>query len=791
MDLPLREVALAEAKDLLARAWLAGPAPLAELGDIRLAPHQIEAASRLVPLLMRHGGALLADSTGMGKTFVAIAVMRVLGDTLVVAPAALRAMWTDALRRTRTTARLASYDELGRRRLADMTPPALLVLDEAHHVRNPATRRYAAVADLAWGARVLLMTATPIHNRGEDLRALLALFVGARARSIGTEALAALTVRRTRPGRGPPWDGSGPGRAPALPRLDRPAWLSVDPDPETLHAIERLPPAVPARDGGAAHALLTLGLLRAWASSAAALRATLGRRLQRAAGLAAVLESGRYPTRAELAAWSMVGDAVQLGFPELLVTPRDGIEAAPLLEAIAAHRDGVRAILRSLDGHGDAQDARRVALVVEVLGADPERVVVAFSQFADTAWATYTGLAPRGGVALATGRGARIASGAIPMEELVALMDDVQGRLGAARAMPLRALVATDVMSEGLSLRRASVLVHLDLPWTLARLAQRVGRLRRMGSPHRRIAVLAIGPPVGARELSSVVRALRRKARLSAAYAGAGLPESDPLLGARLGKATRHLVARSDTQAAESLRALLTAWLLPGDRPADGSAATRVTVASPGVGCRDGTAAWAAWAALALVRQDGRLALLRVSPGGVTEGPLDVLPLARAIDRARPASDGGAPAARAGGDCREHLDRAVAEAVSRVARWQDEERGRELVGPATGSPSGAHAAVLHFLDGLMSASARADRPALAPRVARCRDAVLGARGAGAERVLQAWLLATRDRPQSAVMQALEELTGMLESRTLRPGPVGDGAGEGIVALVLLPGGASP
>ena len=94
-------------------------------------------------------------------------------------------------------ARVESYEALSRGMPVIAERPALLVLDEAHHARNPRARRYAALADLAWGARVLLLTATPIHNRGRDLRALVALFMGSRAFTMTDDELRSVMVRRT------------------------------------------------------------------------------------------------------------------------------------------------------------------------------------------------------------------------------------------------------------------------------------------------------------------------------------------------------------------------------------------------------------------------------------------------------------------------------------------------------------------------------------------------------------------------------------------------------------------
>src|SRR3989442_669526 len=53
-----------------------------------LTPHQRPAAERLTAIIARHGGAVLADAVGLGKSYVALAVARVLCDpfTLVVPP---------------------------------------------------------------------------------------------------------------------------------------------------------------------------------------------------------------------------------------------------------------------------------------------------------------------------------------------------------------------------------------------------------------------------------------------------------------------------------------------------------------------------------------------------------------------------------------------------------------------------------------------------------------------------------------------------------------------------------
>lgn len=48
----------------------------------------------------------------------------------------------------------------------------------------------------------------------------------------------------------------------------------------------------------------------------------------------------------------------------------------------------------------------------------------------------------------------------------------------------LRILITTDVLSEGINLHRANVLINYDLPWNPTRVLQRAGRVNRLGTEH-------------------------------------------------------------------------------------------------------------------------------------------------------------------------------------------------------------------------------------------------------------------------------------------------------------------
>jgi len=515
MERRLTRVGAAAARAELARAWLAGEAEAPErAGSIDLREHQREGIARLRAVIAEFGGAMLADAVGLGKTYVAAALIRESRDPLLVCPAALRDMWRGALAAVGTSARIYSYSELSRGRVPE-PPTDLLVLDEAHHARTPSARRYASLARLAAGARVLAISATPIHNSRDDLSAVLALFLGARAWTMSDAELARCVVRREH------LDVPG-ARLPALAPLE---WLAIPDDGELLRAIVELPSPVPPAGGGDGGALIALGLVRQWASSRAALEGALRRRLARAAGLGAALEAGFHPTAADLRAWTAADDSVQLAFPSLVAAAH--ADPAPLLAALRAHEHGLRGLL-ARSRASTAADAARAERLRALRRAHAGARIVAFSQYADTVHGLFRLLARDEGVAALTARGARVAGGKLTRREALArFAPRAMGVRAPAAAESIQLLLTTDLVSEGLDLRDASVVVHLDLPWTPARMEQRVGRSCRLDAPHACTAAYAFAPPAAAETLLAIERRLRTKLAAAgrlAGIAGAILP---------------------------------------------------------------------------------------------------------------------------------------------------------------------------------------------------------------------------------------------------------------------------
>ncbi|HJQ53196.1 MAG TPA: helicase-related protein, partial [Gemmatimonadaceae bacterium] len=517
------------------------------VGSVELQPHQLSAVTRLREAIDSFRGALLCDEVGMGKTYVALAVAARFGRCAIVAPAALISMWRDALSATGLAAELVSFESLSRvrrvRRSRDNGDRLeIVVIDEAHHARNPATNRYFALSSLVRGARVLLLTATPIHNRRQDLVALLSLFLGARAERLTEAELSLCVVRREQR------QVKGPSRIPAI------AGPVVHAVPDTAGLVERLltlPPPIPVRGGGIGGALIGRSLVHQWASSEAAFREALKRRIARATALCASLECGRYPSATELETWVYGDGALQLGFSELLAPLIS--DHGQLLASVRAHLRGLN-VIRS-ESTASGVDDCRASIVAEIAAAQQGSAIVAFAQYSETVSMLFRRLSRSLRVALLTSHGARVAGGALGRDEAIYRFAPLaNNRPSPSAAERIDLLLTTDLLSEGVNLQDACVVIHLDIPWTVARLEQRVGRVARIGSRHSQVDVHLLRPPASAAATLETDEILDRKWRIATSVVGTTAPNPG---------APRVALEPPESVSAktELLRSILSGWL--------------------------------------------------------------------------------------------------------------------------------------------------------------------------------------------------------------------------------------
>jgi hypothetical protein len=128
-----------------------------------------------------------------------------------------------------------------------------------------------------------------------------------------------------------------------------------------------------------------------------------------------------------------------------------------------------------------------------------------------------------------TSHGARVSGGALTHNEAIGRFAPGANHYpapGPAESIDL--LLTTDLLSEGVNLQDAHVVVHLDLPWTPARMEQRVGRVARMGSRHKQVHVHLLRPPKSAEAVLGSDMIVRRKWAVARTAVGTSAPNPLP-----------------------------------------------------------------------------------------------------------------------------------------------------------------------------------------------------------------------------------------------------------------------
>lgn len=710
---------LRAAKDRLASLVLGGDRDVDPvLGTLRLRPHQISAVRRLLEVITRHRGALLADAVGLGKTYVALAIARRHSRPLIVCPAALRPMWERATSMARLDIAVVSIESLASDNRPESTPD-LVIVDEAHHFRTPKTKRYAALAAVARRARVLLISATPLHNSRRDLDSLLGLFVGSSVAHWTDAAIARLIVRR---------DAAAADQV--LPRIDGPHPVSPGRDDDCLGAILALPPSIPAADEGVAHALTTISLVHLWASSRAALLASARKRRARAVAMREAIVGGHVPTAAELSAWQFAEGSLQLAFPFCAASTGEMVDVHRLAGHLDMYAEATKALIDGCLATPDPDHAR-ADLLRALLARHAGSRVIAFSQYANTVMALGALMRNDRGVAVITAEGGRISSGRITRSEILA---QFAGDAPAPRAIErIDLLLTTDLLSEGIDLRGASVVVHLDLPWNPARLEQRVGRARRIGSRHEVIHVYTFVPPTEAERMLELERRLTRKVCVANRVVGG----ADHPIGTRGSE-----VMPSPVSAAERLRARASSWIDPSAR--EEAALVTAAARSPVRGC------------VGAVIVDGLPRVVYCRDGIVGDDAAICDELLSGMGEAIAAD----PALRD-------------ESLRAVGEWL----GSRTAVSGVAEQSVSKRAVLERLAETVSRAPRHRRQAIVTAAHRARASLAAVSGIGAEHILAT--LARSPADDEAWVQSVEAFGALHSADTVSPG------GEAAVAVLIL------
>ena len=423
------------------------------LGHLRFEPFDYQLHTAEVVLRRMRGRAILADEVGLGKTIEAglvLSELRARGlarRVLVICPSGLVAQWHEELERKFacmcTVVTNAGGEVPGGEVAAGSDPPVaivslptgrrspvrerlvahdwdLVVVDEAHRMKNPSTAASRLVRDLR-SRHLLLLTATPVENRLADLFNLTSL--------VAPGLLGSAKQFRARHGR----DSSETPR-------DLAALRARMGEVMVRHRRSQVALMLPRR---LAETLVVTPQVRE-----AEVYAEVAERVRRDG-------KGALPARA-----MALRSALRLA------------GSSPAALAGIAHKLGWEDIAALVSAPGTHRGAKSDALldVLRRLGASPggDKVIV-FTAFRKTQdhLADVLGHA---GVAHV------LYHGSLTRREK-------EDAIAAFRA-EVPVLVSTEAAGEGRNLQFCHQMVNFDLPWNPMEIEQRLGRLHRIGQEH-------------------------------------------------------------------------------------------------------------------------------------------------------------------------------------------------------------------------------------------------------------------------------------------------------------------
>jgi SNF2 family DNA or RNA helicase len=425
---------------------------LAQLDEqnVKLLEHQVNAAHRA--LFEMDGKALLADEVGLGKTIEVGMILKEMhyrgtdDAVLVLTPAQLAKQWQAELLETFGLDFVCNYDDefdgfdahdhiiasidtakSDRYRSTVLKRDwDVLVLDEAHYVKNEDTDRYDLIDSLTYDYGFFL-TATPIQNDVTDLYNVISLL---RPGLFGTrEAFHHYFVNKSQE--------TLVNRDELQRRLNKvmirnrreetdldftprnvttETFSPTDAERELYDAVTEYVRAVYSEDQGQKLVLMTLQ--KEVVSSPAALESTIESQL----------EDGSKPP---------------------------------------AHTDHLEEILERIDAVDEFTKVDRVQSIVDEARDNVEKGrVIVFTQFRATQRLLLDVLAKQGYTV-------HPFHGGHSSEEKEQIVEDFEAEGGV--------LVSTDAMNEGRNLQFCNVMVNYDLPWNPMKVEQRIGRIHRIG----------------------------------------------------------------------------------------------------------------------------------------------------------------------------------------------------------------------------------------------------------------------------------------------------------------------
>jgi hypothetical protein len=195
-----------------------------------------------------------------------------------------------------------------------------------------------------------------------------------------------------------------------------------------------------------------------------------------------------------------------------------GLFIGDLRAHLLADAQAMLAALRRCGDWRPESDAKLNALADLLQKTHPREKVLIFTQFADTERYLTEQLTGRA-VAGIAGVSGDSGNPTLTVYRFSPASNKQKDLIGAPRE--LRALITTDVLSEGQNLQDCSIVVNYDLPWAIIRLIQRAGRVDRIGQQAERILCYSFLPADGVERIIRLRARVRSRLQANAQVVGA------------------------------------------------------------------------------------------------------------------------------------------------------------------------------------------------------------------------------------------------------------------------------
>ena len=503
-----------------------------------------------------YNGVILSDVVGLGKTVLAARLFQALGEgVLVVCPPTLKDYWEKELNLFEVKNKVISIGNLNED-LKNFDYKYVLV-DEAHRFRNDASARYDDLYHLCQDSKVVLVTATPLSNKIEDLKSLIDLFckdedneilgnmsldiffdqASNKLKKMRKEAdeqgleykkkakkmldavrekvLKHLMLRRTRSDIKKSYPADVKNHA--FPEILKPNRVEYTFDEKTkdvfdatirlltklryarytpkLH-LKKKEDSSKAQEGNLKGFMKTL-LLKRLESSFYAFKQSVNRFITSHEKFLEEYDNGYVLVSASVEGIEDKGDAVDEGVEQAVKkgkeTPAEDFKPS-LYNEVSEDCENLKEIQKLWSSHNEDPKLDKCVHIIE--NELSHSKLILFTEAKETGDCIYEALNEKfpNEVILYSSNEGKYNEKNLSSKPAMKKIEEAFDPMKEGNSTPIRILVTTEVLAEGVNLHRSNVVINYDLPWNPTRVLQRVGRVNRLGTKHDKIHIYNFFP---------------------------------------------------------------------------------------------------------------------------------------------------------------------------------------------------------------------------------------------------------------------------------------------------------